>query len=92
MFSTMDSEMWSPFLGEAMTHVKMDFSLPPLAKDGELDALQAPVLVHAADQDIQFPGQAAIDRATVVFPNLRAALLLKDCKHVPPFDASFTGS
>ena len=92
MFTETDPELWSPFMGDAMKHVKMDFSLPPLANAEEFAALEAPVLVHAADQDIQFPGEALLERACELFPNLQSTHLLRDCKHCPPFDPQWTDS
>lgn len=92
LFTNDDPELWNPYMGEAMAHTKMDFSVPPLSQVGEFDRLQAPVLVHAADQDVQFPGEASIERARELFPNVAAAYLIPDCKHCPPFnDDGFTG-
>ncbi len=92
LFTNTDPDYWSPYIAEAMSHTKMDFSVPPLSKDGEFDDLKAPVLVHAADQDIQFPGEPSLARARQLFPNLAAAHLIPNCKHCPPFDDDgFTG-
>jgi 2-hydroxy-6-oxonona-2,4-dienedioate hydrolase len=88
-FTALDP-MWSAFIADALRYVRLDFSIPPLVTPEELAGLAAPVMVIAADRDIFFPGEALLERARTLFPNLVAAELLEGCCHVPPMDAAFT--
>lgn len=84
IFTTPD-EYWSPYLADAMQHWKIDFAAPPLVKSNDLQGLQAPVFVIAADQDLSFPGEPLLSRAEKVFPQYLGGRLLRDCKHTPSF-------
>lgn len=82
--------MWTPYILDAMKYTRMNFEVPPLLHVGELNALQSPVYIFAADQDYSFPGVQLLDKARRVFPHLAGTRLLSDCKHCPPFESRFT--
>jgi pimeloyl-ACP methyl ester carboxylesterase len=90
VFTTIDQD-WAPFFGDAIKHVKLDFSVPPLTTEAEVTNLDAPVLVFGADEDLMFPGRAIQRRAQDLFKNLDEAVLLENTKHSPAFDESFRG-
>jgi 2-hydroxy-6-oxonona-2,4-dienedioate hydrolase len=88
MITTHDED-WEAYLGEAALGYKLDFKPPRLLKEGELNALTAPVQVVAAELDLQSPGRKLIARAKSVIPSLADQILIPQSHHVPPFDESF---
>ena len=62
---------------------KMDYRTPPLVKAEVAAQYQAPVYVLAVDDDIFFPGPAAIARVKEIYPNVKGTYLLENSKHVP---------
>lgn len=63
--------------------VKIDFRRPTILKKEDVAGYEHPVYLIAADNDVFFPGQQAIDQAKKVFRNLKEVHLLKNCKHIP---------
>jgi pimeloyl-ACP methyl ester carboxylesterase len=88
LFTEWDDD-WGGWLGDALLHFKPDFRIPPVARDGELDAFQGPVLVLGADKDLSFPGPAAIARAQALFPGRVSSHLFANTRHSPPFNDAF---
>ncbi len=82
---TSTGELWSPYLGDAIRHWKVDFTVPPLVTPEDIESLTAPVYVIAADQDISFPGKKLLERSGELFSNLVGSHLMKDCRHSPSF-------
>lgn len=82
---TSKDSLWSPYLGDAVKHWKVDFSIPPLVNASDLSGLHAPVYVIAAEHDLSFPGAKLIDQSKVIFPNLVGSHLLKGSRHSPSF-------
>ncbi|MEM9802546.1 MAG: alpha/beta fold hydrolase [Planctomycetota bacterium] len=80
--------MWSPFLEDAMRHVRIDFKAPPVLSDDRLRTLTSPVLAFGAAHDVSFPGRELVERVARLWPE-NAETELLDCKHVPPFDEAF---
>lgn len=89
IFTQPDPEFWSPYIGDAFKHYRMDFNAPPLLKPQQMAQLQAPVYVYAADQDLSFPGQVLLRRASELFPNYAGGHLFSNCLHSPPFTDDF---
>ena len=85
---TSPGELWSPWLGDAIRHWNVDFSVPPLIQTEDLKSLKAPVYVIAADRDLSFPGEKLLARSQTLFPKLVGTHLLKDCHHSPSFRQS----
>jgi len=82
---TAPDERLEEYLGAALQHYKLDFSIPPLGTPEALAGFRRPTLVIAASDDITAPGAALLKRALELFPH--AALeLLPNTKHVPPTD------
>ena len=88
-FSTHDP-MWAAFIADTMRCVKLDFNVPPVIADDVFAGLTAPVAVMAAERDVSFPGEALLERARALFPNLVQAHLIEGSNHIPAFDGSFT--
>ncbi len=60
---------------------------PRKATTEELEDFGSPTLVFAAENDIFFPGEAVIERAKEVIPNLVSTELLENCRHIPSGEA-----
>jgi len=86
---TTRDEDWEDYLGDATLGFKLDSRPPRLIKKGELDGLKAPVQLLGAEWDLQSPGQKLIEQARIVIPNLIDAHVIPQCRHVPPFEATF---
>lgn len=63
--------------------VNIDFRRPKLIKNTQVLHFEKPVYVMVADNDVFFPGMAALERAKKVFPNLQQTYILNNCKHLP---------
>lgn len=85
LLTTFDPD-WVAYMGDAFRHYKLDFRPPRLLRDGEMNALQAPVQVFGAEHDLSFPGKALLARAKTLFPNLACSELLLGAKHAPSFE------
>lgn len=70
-------------IGAVYRHVKLDSDLPRKATAEELKDFHSPTLVFAGENDIFFPGEAVLERAKEVVPNLISAELLENCRHIP---------
>lgn len=82
---TSQDKLWSPYLGDAIRNWNIDFSIPPLMDSLDLERLDAPVYVVAADQDLYFPGQKLIERSEQLFSNFVGSYLLENTYHSPSF-------
>ncbi|MEM6654216.1 MAG: alpha/beta hydrolase, partial [Planctomycetota bacterium] len=87
IMTTWDAD-WSGSFASALSDMRTDPRLPPLATDAELRGLRPPTLVMAGDRDICFPGRAVIDRVRRLVPGVQTELLI-DCKHCPPTTRDF---
>lgn len=63
--------------------VKIDYRRPSLLKENDLSHFTNPVYIMTADNDVFFPGDAAIKRAKAIFRNLKGIHILKNSKHMP---------
>lgn len=61
----------------------MDYRRPGLLKEQDVSNYKSPLYVMAADCDIFFPGDQAIQRCRSIFTNLREVHMLKNSKHMP---------
>lgn len=64
-------------------HVVNELEMPRPATKSELAKFTAPTLVLAGEKDIMFPGDAVLERAREIIPNLVAAERLDGCPHHP---------
>ncbi len=69
-------------LGLVYRHVKLDRELPRAATREELAGYAAPTLLFAAENDLFFPAERVIPRATEIIPNLETEAL-PGSRHVP---------
>ncbi|MEM1062092.1 MAG: alpha/beta fold hydrolase [Planctomycetota bacterium] len=83
LVTTPEDRLWTPYLGDALRHWKIDFTAPPLAKPDDLKEFERPVAVVAADRDLSFPGRKVLDRSAALFPNLIGTHLLNNSFHCP---------
>ncbi len=74
-------------VGAVFDHVRLATGMPRPRTAEELAALDAPVLVIAAEHDVLFPGAAVVARARAVLPNLVGAELLPGSGHIPSASA-----
>jgi len=65
---------------------KMDYRRPTLVKGKDVKNFTNPVYIIVADDDVFFPGDAAINRAKDIFKNIQGTHVLKNSKHMPSFD------
>lgn len=82
---TSGDDLWSPYLGDAIRHWNVDFSVPPIVHSQDFEHLTAPVFVIAADRDLSFPGEKLLVRSQALFPNLVGSHLLTNSCHSPSF-------
>ena len=80
---TEHDELATRQLGAIYRHVKLDTQLPRMATEGELRGFSEPVAVFASEEDVFFPGDAVVNRAREIVPNLVAAECLRGCRHIP---------
>jgi pimeloyl-ACP methyl ester carboxylesterase len=73
-------------LGLVYRHVKLDRELPRAATREELAGYGAPTLLFAAEDDLFFPAEKVIPRATEIIPNLETEAL-PGSHHVPSREA-----
>ena len=66
-----------------MQGIHMDMARPPLLRKKDVQNLEVPIYIIAAEKDIFFPGEALIKKAKKLFKNLVQAELLMGEKHVP---------
>ncbi len=82
LFSTHD-EFAIIFLAKVFLHFEMDFSAIPLIKKEEARKIKTPISIIAAADDLFFPGEKMLQRASKLFPSLQEIVLLNNSKHVP---------
>ncbi|MCR9155465.1 MAG: alpha/beta hydrolase [Bacteroidetes bacterium] len=81
VFSDRD-EFAIKYLSKVFEHFTMDFSPVPVISDKKAKLIKTPINLIAAKQDVLFPGEKMIKRATQIFPSLKESVLLKNSKHV----------
>ncbi len=74
---------WIAFQKACLLGLHMDLRKPPLLTKPQAAALNTPVYLLVADDDIFFPGDKAIARCRNLFPGFREAVTLNNCKHIP---------
>jgi hypothetical protein len=60
----------------------MDFTPVPTIKKQAAKSIETPITLFAAKNDLMFPGEKMIRRASAIFPSLKKAILLEGSKHV----------
>ena len=70
------------FLSNVFLEFEMDFTPIPVIDAKAAKEITTPINIFAAQNDILFPGNKMIKRATKIFPSLRKSILLEHSKHV----------
>ena len=70
-----------------LTGLNMDYRRPKLLQKQDVERFQNPVYMMVADDDIFFPGDAAVKRAQQLFNNLADVHILKNCRHMPQLES-----
>lgn len=81
VFSEKD-EFAMKFLTCVFTHFKMDFTPVPVISSKKAKHIKTPITLIAAEDDIMFPGEKMLKRASRIFPSIKNSVLLKNSKHV----------
>jgi pimeloyl-ACP methyl ester carboxylesterase len=68
---------------ELLTGLNMDYRRPKLLQKKDVERFKNPVYMIVADDDIFFPGDAAVKRAQQLFNNLFDVHVVSNCKHMP---------
>lgn len=69
-------------MGEIFQYVKLEQEMPKITSKEELAGYLAPTMVIGGKQDMFFPGDSVVLRASEIIPNL-AASKVYDCGHFP---------
>lgn len=70
------------FLSKVFLEFEMDFTPVPVIDAKAAKEITTPITLFAAQNDILFPGNKIIKRATKIFPSLKKSTLLEHSKHV----------
>lgn len=70
------------FLPKVFLEFKMDFTPVPVINSKKAKNITTPITIFAADQDILFPGEKMLKRASKIFPSLKEGMLIPQSKHV----------
>lgn len=70
------------FLSKVFLYFKMDFTPVPVIKTKIAQNLKTPITLITAKNDLMFPGEKMIKRASKIFPSLKKIELLEESKHV----------
>jgi pimeloyl-ACP methyl ester carboxylesterase len=70
------------YLSKVFLYFKMDFTPVPIISSEKAKLIKTPITLIAADDDVLFPGEKMIKRASQIFPSIKKSLLLKNSKHV----------
>lgn len=70
------------FLSKVFLQFDMDFAPIPVISKSEAQAIKTPITIIAAKNDLLFPGNKMLKRATKIFPSLKNTVLLENSKHV----------
>ncbi|MEP1151236.1 MAG: alpha/beta hydrolase [Balneola sp.] len=70
------------FLSKVFLEFEMDFTPVPVIDAKKAKEITTPITLFAAQNDILFPGNKMIKRATKIFTSLKKSTLLEHSKHV----------
>jgi len=70
------------YLAKVFAYFKMDFTPVPVISKHEAMNITTPITLFAAKNDLMFPGEKMINRASNIFPSMKQFVLLKNSKHV----------
>ena len=70
------------YLSKVFLHFTMDFTPVPIISSEKAKLIKTPITLIAAENDILFPGNKMIKRASKIFPTLKSVKLIEGSKHV----------
>ncbi len=70
------------FLSKVFLEFEMDFTPVPVINKKEANKITTPITLIAAKNDLLFPGEKMIKKASKIFPSLKQTILLEHSKHV----------
>ncbi len=70
------------YLSKVFLYFKMDFTPVPVISSEKARLIKTPVTLIAAKDDVLFPGEKMLKRASHIFPSIKKSLLLENSKHV----------
>lgn len=70
------------YLSKVFLGFDMDFTPVPVIDSNKAKSIKTPITIFAAKNDIVFPGEKMIKRASKIFPSLKKSILLENSKHV----------
>ncbi|MGB6036184.1 MAG: alpha/beta hydrolase [Cryomorphaceae bacterium] len=70
------------YLSKVFQHFQMDFTPVSVISSENAGLIKTPITLIAAKDDVMFPGEKMIKRASKIFPSIKKSLLLKNSKHV----------
>jgi pimeloyl-ACP methyl ester carboxylesterase len=79
---TQRDEFAIAYLSKVFLEFDMDFSPVPVIDGKKARAIQTPITIFAAENDILFPGRKMLKRAQKIFPSLKQGILIPHSKHV----------
>lgn len=70
------------YLSKVFQHFTMDFTPVPVISKKKARLIKTPITLIAAKNDVMFPGEKMLKRASSIFPSLKNSRLLENSKHV----------
>ncbi|NVK04140.1 MAG: alpha/beta hydrolase [Flavobacteriia bacterium] len=70
------------FLPQVFLEFNMDFTPVPVINSKKAKNITTPITIFAADDDLLFPGEKMLKRASKIFPSLKESMLISQSKHV----------
>lgn len=70
------------YLSKVFLNFNMDFTPVPVISKAEAKKIKTPITLIAAKNDIIFPGEKMLRRASKIFLSLKSTVLLENSKHV----------
>jgi len=70
------------YLSKVFLHFNMDFTPVPVINKKRANLIKTPITLFAGKNDILFPGNKMIKRASKIFPSLKSSKLFENSKHV----------
>lgn len=70
------------YLSKVFVHFKMDFTPVPVISSTKARLIKTPITLIAAKNDVLFPGEKMMKRASKIFSSIKKCVLLENSKHV----------
>ncbi len=81
---SVSEDSWSlAFHRSILLGVKVDYRRPPMATAAEMAAVEAPIHLIAADDDVFFPAEQSVEKCRRFYKNFQGYHILTQSKHIP---------